>query len=67
MRTVSETMRGWAGQEAAPYLTGFIAGDERGTLHPLAAVLPFLVGDATRVLLAFLLTGTIRKMSLGRR
>ncbi len=31
------------------------------------AVLPFLMGDATKVLMAFLLTGTIRKMSLGRR
>lgn len=79
MSTVSETLRGWAGQEAAPYVTGIavlclggisqlflLTGQGLGELLVLP-VLPFLVGDATKVLPAFLLTGTIRQMSLGRR
>jgi biotin transport system substrate-specific component len=43
-----------------------LTGQGLGELLALA-VLPFLAGDATKILLALALTGTIRKASLGRR
>lgn len=61
----------WAKAITVLYLGGIsqlflLTGQGLGELLVLA-VLPFLVGDATKVLPAFLLTGTIRQMSLGRR
>ncbi len=66
MSTVSETLRGWAVHEVVADRRAQAGVGVLATVLPLA-VLPFLVGDATKILLAFLLTGTIRKMSLGRR
>lgn len=64
------TLAGLTAGVGALYLGGLsqlflITGQASGELLALA-VLPFLVGDATKIILALLLTRTVRKTSLGR-